>query len=198
MNGQVKAIRFTRRRRSTGTHIGNLWSLSGDQARIGDLRQRDDLRMAAGQPVRSGDAHGWHGVRRLLLRTRRALRRGHRLLRSFGVDSPPLHALADGVSGGDGVYKYGTSSVFPTTTFQSEGYYVDVVFSTVPVSAPAAPANVTATAGNATATVNWTAPADGGSAVTSYTVTPYIGTTAQTPTDGDGQPAGDDARPSPG
>ena len=46
---------------------------------------------------------------------------------------------------------------------------------------PGAPTNVSATAGNGQATVSWTAPSsNGGSAITSYTVTPYIGSTAQT------------------
>src|SRR5207302_7709530 len=45
---------------------------------------------------------------------------------------------------------------------------------------PGAPTGVTATAGNVTALVTWTAPADtGSSAITSYTVTPYIGAIAQ-------------------
>jgi hypothetical protein len=48
-------------------------------------------------------------------------------------------------------------------------------------TAPGAPTNVTATAGNTTATVSWTAPGNGGSALTGYTVTPYIGSVAQTP-----------------
>ena len=43
--------------------------------------------------------------------------------------------------------------------------------STTPV-APAAPTGVTATAGNGSATVSWTAPNDGNSPITSYTVTP--------------------------
>src|SRR5207302_504393 len=47
---------------------------------------------------------------------------------------------------------------------------------------PDAPTAVTATAGNASATVTWTAPANGGSPITSYTVTPFIGSTAQTAT----------------
>jgi hypothetical protein len=46
-----------------------------------------------------------------------------------------------------------------------------------------------ATAGNASATVSWTAPANtGGSAIISYTVTPYIGSTAQTPVTVTGSP----------
>jgi Domain of unknown function (DUF1929)/Fibronectin type III domain len=51
-----------------------------------------------------------------------------------------------------------------------------------PPTAPGAPTGVAATAGNQSAVVTWTAPASGGSPITSYTVTPYIGTTAQTPT----------------
>jgi hypothetical protein len=46
---------------------------------------------------------------------------------------------------------------------------------------PGAPTGVTATAGNGQATVSWTAPGNGGSPITSYTVTPFVGSTAQTP-----------------
>ena len=52
---------------------------------------------------------------------------------------------------------------------------------TTPV-VPSAPSNVTATAGNGTANVSWTAPADGNSPITSYTVTPATGTTTLAPT----------------
>ena len=56
------------------------------------------------------------------------------------------------------------------------------------LSAPGAPSGVSAVAGNGTATVSWSAPANGGSPITSYTVTPYIGTTAQTPVTVSGNP----------
>ncbi len=53
-----------------------------------------------------------------------------------------------------------------------------------PATVPGAPTNVDATAGNASATLTWDAPAsDGGSPVTGYTITPFIGTNAQTPVD---------------
>ena len=47
-------------------------------------------------------------------------------------------------------------------------------------SVPAAPAKPVAAPGNAQARVTWVAPANGGSAITQYIVTPFIGTTAQT------------------
>ena len=53
---------------------------------------------------------------------------------------------------------------------------------------PGAPTGVTATAGNASATVSWTAPSNGGSTITKYTVTPFIGSTAQTPVTVTGSP----------
>ena len=47
-----------------------------------------------------------------------------------GVDNAPLHALADGVDGANGVYRYGAGGGFPTNTWQSSNYWVDVVFDT--------------------------------------------------------------------
>ena len=52
-----------------------------------------------------------------------------------------------------------------------------------PATVPGAPTIGTATPGNAQATVTWSAPAsNGGSSITGYVVTPYIGATAQTAT----------------
>jgi phospholipase C len=50
----------------------------------------------------------------------------------------------------------------------------------VTIGTPLAPTAVTATAGKASANVSWTAPAsNNGSAITSYRITPYVGTTAK-------------------
>jgi hypothetical protein len=43
------------------------------------------------------------------------------------VDNGPLHALKDGADGPNGVYKYGATA-FPTLTFNSTNYWVDVLF----------------------------------------------------------------------
>jgi Fibronectin type III domain len=53
---------------------------------------------------------------------------------------------------------------------------------------PSAPAGVTASAGEGDVAVTWTAPAGGGSAITSYTVTPYIGSSARPTTTVSGAP----------
>ncbi len=44
------------------------------------------------------------------------------------VSSSNLHALSDALSGGNGVYAYGPSGVFPTESYNKTNYYVDVAF----------------------------------------------------------------------
>jgi hypothetical protein len=60
---------------------------------------------------------------------------------------------------------------------------VSVTFVVKPAATvPGRPTGVTAVPGNGAASVSWTAPSTGGSPITSYTVTPYAGSTALTPT----------------
>lgn len=47
---------------------------------------------------------------------------------SSGVDNGPLHALASGIDGGNGVFRYTTTPALPNQTFNSTNYWVDVVF----------------------------------------------------------------------
>ena len=48
---------------------------------------------------------------------------------SAGVINGPLEALSNSAAGGNGVYRYGPTA-FPTDTFNSTNYWVDVVFAT--------------------------------------------------------------------
>jgi hypothetical protein len=130
VNGKVTGIRFYKAAANTGTHVGNLWSSAGTKL---------------GSATFSGEtASGWQQVS---LATPVAITsntvyvvsyhasNGHyseddNYFASKGVDSPPLHALTNGVSGGNGVYAYGTSSAFPSSTWNAANYWVDVVFTT--------------------------------------------------------------------
>ncbi len=80
----------------------------------------------------------------------------------------------------------GTSYTFTVTAYNAVGGGAEStpsnpVIPSAGATAPGAPTGVTAVAGNAKATVSWSAPAsNGGSALTGYVVTPFIGATAQT------------------
>ncbi len=98
------------------------------------------------------------------------------------VDNPPLHGVGNGTSA-NGVFAYASGNAFPSETFNASGYGVDVLFNPTPnATAPSAPGSVSATSATKSALVSWSAPAsNGGSPLTGYTVTPYIGSAAQSP-----------------
>ena len=104
------------------------------------------------------------------------------------VDSAP-HALRDNGTADNGIFLRAASSAFPTSTNNAANYYVDPVFTPQSFTTPPGQVgNVNATAGYASATVTWSAPTAGDPA-TAYTITPYIGSTAQTSTTVPGNPA---------
>jgi hypothetical protein len=173
--GAVTGIRFYKAATNTGTHVGNLWTTSGTRLATATFTNES--------------SSGWQSVTFSSPVTVTAgtiyvasyyAPNGHYSVTSTGFSSailnPPLEAVADSVSS-NGAYAYGASSSFPNGTFGSSNYWVDVLYA--PAGAPGTPANVTATAGQASASINWSAPSNGGP-VASYEVTPYIGSTPQT------------------
>ena len=188
VSGKITGIRFYKGTGNTGTHVGNLWSATGTQLATATFSGEtasgwQQVNFATPVSITAGTVY----VASYFAPVGRYAADGG-YFASSGVDNVPLHALQDGVSGGNGVYAYGAAAAFPNNTFLSANYWVDVVFSTAPATAPAAPTGVTATAGAGSAQVSWTAPSDGGSSLTTYTVTPFIGATAQTPVTVTGSP----------
>jgi methionine-rich copper-binding protein CopC len=161
-NGFVTGIRFYKGSGNTGTHVGHLWSSSGTQL--------------ASATFTGETASGWQQVSfaspvAVTANTTYVASyfapSGHyavddAFFANSGVDNPPLHALADGADGPNGLYHYGSSGGFPTDTFNSANYWVDVVFTTstagdttpptVSGRSPAAGATGVATSSNVTAT----------------------------------------------
>ena len=141
--GFITGIRFYKGSGNTGTHVGHLWTASGTQL--------------AGATFSSETATGWQQV---LFASPVAISANTPYIASyyapaghFSLDRPyfttshdnaPLHALADGAGGGNGLYREGTG--VPTNTYQSSNYWVDVIFttdtvdSTPPVSTTVSPA----------------------------------------------------------
>jgi Domain of unknown function (DUF4082)/Bacterial Ig-like domain/Bacterial Ig domain len=128
--GSVTGIRFYKASTNTGTHTAALWSAAGTRL--------------ASATFSGESASGWQQVN---FATPVAIQANTTYVASYhapnghyaadagffataGVDRGPLHALRDGVDGGDGVYAYGSATAFPTNSFASSNYWVDVVLAT--------------------------------------------------------------------
>ena len=126
--GTITGIRFYKATANTGSHVGNLWTSAGTQM--------------ATVTFTNETASGWQQA---LFATPVAIASNTIYVASYhvnsghysadsgyfstkGVDNPPLHALTNGVSGGNGVYRYDASSIFPNQTWNAANYWVDVVF----------------------------------------------------------------------
>ncbi len=193
--GTVNGIRFYKASTNTGTHIGNLWTASGQ--------------LLASATFTNETASGWQQVNfaqpvyispNTTYIASYFAPNGHYsesdqyfdppLLGGAALDAPPLHAEHNTQSNPNGLYIYSKTSAFPTQAYNGENYWVDVSFT--PAAAPGQPTNVTATPGYGSAAVSWT-PSSSGGAATTVVITPYIGTTAQTPVTVTGNPAPNNA-----
>lgn len=134
--GTITGVRFYKGPYNTGTHTGSLWSSSGQ--------------LLATATFTGETASGWQTV---TFSTPVAVQPNTTYVASYhapvgsysadggyfasaGVTDGPLHGLAAGVDGADGVYLYGAGG-FPTQSYNSTNYWVDVVF--VPGAAVVAP-----------------------------------------------------------
>ncbi len=133
VNGTACGVRFYKGSTNTGTHVGKLWSSGGTllaQATFTNETASGWQQVNFSSPV-AITANTVYVVSYHAPNGHYALNEGG--FTTTGVDTPPLHALQNGVSGGNGVYLYGAGG-FPTNTFASSNYWVDVVF--IPGTAP--------------------------------------------------------------
>ena len=126
VDGVITGLRFYKGVGTTGTHVGHLWT-------------NDGLQLA--EATFTGEtASGWQEVTLstpvVITADTTYVASSHSSSGDYAADnvyftsaftSPPLTALADGADGANGVYRYGVSG-FPTQTFQSTNYWVDVVY----------------------------------------------------------------------
>ena len=128
--GTVTALRFYKGATNTGTHIGNLWTNDGT--------------LLATTTFTNETASGWQ---QQVLSTPVAITPNTTYVVSYHTDAGnysydqgyfatgpfdnvPLHAPQDGsAAGANGVFLYGDSA-FPTNSYLSTNYYVDVVLAT--------------------------------------------------------------------
>ena len=126
-DGYITGLRFYKGSSNTGTHIGHLWTVGGE---------------LLSQATFTGEsASGWQQV---TLPAPVPVTKNTTYVASYhtdtgfyssnndyfapaGTDNAPLHALRDGVEGGNGVYRYGASA-FPNLSYRATNYWVDVVF----------------------------------------------------------------------
>src|SRR6185503_10456943 len=178
--GTIEGIRFYKAAANTGTHIGTLWTATGEKLAEATFSGEtasgwQQVKFAAPVPIAANTTY----VAGYLAPVGHYSDNGPSL--EAAVNNTPLHAIASGSTGGNGVYGYGSGVTFPKETYNSTNYWVDVLFAPpAPPSVPGPPTGVTATATPGTATIKWTAPSSGG-APTSYTVTPYKAGVAQAP-----------------
>jgi hypothetical protein len=127
-SGYVSAVRFYKHTQNDGVHTGSLWSAGGDRLATGTFTGEtssgwQQLDFASPVPVTAGAVYvaSYH--------TTTGYAQDPLAFSGSGIDRAPLHAPADGVGGGNGVYAYGASQ-FPQNSYQGSNYWVDVVFVT--------------------------------------------------------------------
>ena len=129
-NGFITGISFYKSAANTGTHVGHLWTDSGTLLATGTFSGESSSgwqKLFFSSPI-AVTANTAYVASYFAPNGHYSANAGY--FASSGVDNAPLHALADGVDGGNGTYAYGAGNNFPNSSFQSTNYWVDVVFAT--------------------------------------------------------------------
>ncbi|ASN53902.1 hypothetical protein CGQ25_04875 [Sinomonas sp. R1AF57] len=177
-DGQVTGVRFYKGSVNSGTHVGSLWSSGGTKLAtvtfVGESATgwqqayfsspvsvtANTVYVVSYYAPNGGYAYTGNGF---------ASQQG----------SSPIFGLANGPSGGNGVFAYGAASSFPISTYNATNYWVDAVFNP---GAPAAPKVLTSSPAQGSTGVPVTATVSAAfdqaidTSAASFTLTPSGGT----------------------
>ncbi|MBY3278747.1 DUF4082 domain-containing protein [Rhizobium laguerreae] len=137
-NGQITGLTYYKSAQDTGMHVGSLWTASGQllgQATFINETASGWQTVSFTQPINvtagvtyvaSYHSSGFYSATANYFTT--------------DYTSGALTAPASSISGGNGVYAYGTGSLFPTASYNASNYWVDVLYqqgaqNAVPVAA---------------------------------------------------------------
>ncbi|MBX4968598.1 DUF4082 domain-containing protein [Rhizobium binae] len=125
-NGQITGLTYYRSAQDSGTHVGSLWTASGQllaQATFINETASGWQTVSFTQPINvsagttyvaSYHSNGFYSA----------------TANYFATDysNGALTAPSSTTSGGNGLYAYGTSSLFPTASYNASNYWVDVLY----------------------------------------------------------------------
>ncbi len=127
LNGTITGVRFYKGAGNTGTHVGNLWSSAGVKLATVTFTGESatgwqQANFATPVNVTAGQTYV---ISYYAPNGRYAVTAGGF---NAAVDNAPLHGLASGTDGANGVYRYGADGGFPTSSWNASNYWVDAVF----------------------------------------------------------------------
>jgi hypothetical protein len=124
--GDVTGLRFYKGASNTGTHVANLWTSTGTLLASATFTNEtatgwQQVNFAAPVTIAAGTTYvaSYHTSGNYAADPN---------LFSSAITNGPLTAPSSATSGGNGVYAYGSESLFPANSFNSTSYGVDVLF----------------------------------------------------------------------
>ncbi|MBX9789234.1 MAG: DUF4082 domain-containing protein [Pirellulales bacterium] len=131
-DGFITGMSFYKSTANTGTHVGHLWSSNGmllaTVTFTGETASAWQTALFS-NPV-AVKANATYVISYFAPKGNYAITVGGL---ASTIDAGPVHALGSGVDGNNGVFRYGSMG-FPTSSWSSSNYWVDVVYVKSPVA----------------------------------------------------------------
>jgi Domain of unknown function (DUF4082) len=124
--GKITAIRFYKALANTSRHVGNLWSASGTL--LASVNFNNETGSGWQQATLSNPVAITAGTIYVASYHTTIYSRDDNYFTTTPPSWGPLTAPDSSTCGGNGVYAYGSASRFPTQSYDSRNYWVDVVF----------------------------------------------------------------------